>query len=93
MIAAQCNVRYGWDYNGILVPGLLAVAWYSPLKLVTTFVEAMAVDQEGGLHISYLRHEGTDNFADTSIRYAYRPPGDRGVSFLLITEIRHANAQ
>ncbi len=43
LIAARNNVAYGWDYNGILVPGLLTVAWYSPFKLVTTFGEAMIV--------------------------------------------------
>jgi len=34
-------VRYGWDYNGILVPALLAVAWYEPTKLLGTFLEAV----------------------------------------------------
>jgi hypothetical protein len=43
MIAARSNVRYGWDYNGILVPALLSVAWYQPTKLATTIVEALAV--------------------------------------------------
>ena len=42
-MAARDNVRYGWDYNGILVPALLAVAWYQPTKLVTTIVEAVAI--------------------------------------------------
>ncbi len=43
LIAARDNVAYGWDYNGILVPALLAVAWYEPIKLVTTVVEALLV--------------------------------------------------
>jgi gamma-polyglutamate biosynthesis protein CapC len=43
LIAARDNVAYGWDYNGILVPALLAVAWYEPVKLVTTVVEALVV--------------------------------------------------
>ncbi len=43
LLGARNNVRYGWDYNGILVPGLLAVACYEPLKLVTTTVEALLV--------------------------------------------------
>ena len=43
IIAARSNILYGWDYNGILVPGLLAVAWYSPTKLASTLVEAIAV--------------------------------------------------
>lgn len=43
LLGARNNVKYGWDYNGILVPGLLAVACYEPLKLVTTTVEALIV--------------------------------------------------
>ncbi|MBN1609507.1 MAG: poly-gamma-glutamate biosynthesis protein PgsC/CapC [Polyangiaceae bacterium] len=43
VMAARDNVLYGWDYNGILVPALLAVAWYQPTKLVTTIVEAILV--------------------------------------------------
>lgn len=43
LLGARNNVRYGWDYNGILVPALLAVAWYQPTKLATTVVEALIV--------------------------------------------------
>jgi gamma-polyglutamate biosynthesis protein CapC len=43
VMAARDNVLYGWDYNGILVPALLAVAWYQPTKLVTTIAEALLV--------------------------------------------------
>lgn len=43
MLGARGNVQYGWDYNGILVPALLAVAWYEPLKLVGTAVECVAL--------------------------------------------------
>lgn len=43
LIGAQGNVRYGWDYNGILVPALLGVAWYEPTKFASTLVEAVAV--------------------------------------------------
>jgi gamma-polyglutamate biosynthesis protein CapC len=43
MLGARGNVQYGWDYNGILVPALLAVAWYEPLKLLGTGVEAIAI--------------------------------------------------
>jgi hypothetical protein len=43
VMAARDNVLYGWDYNGILVPALLAVAWYQPTKLITTVAEAVLV--------------------------------------------------
>ncbi len=43
ILGARNNVRYGWDYNGILVPALLAVAWYQPSKVLATVVEALVV--------------------------------------------------
>jgi capsule biosynthesis CapC-like protein len=42
-LASAFNKRYGWDYHGILVPALLALAAATPLKLLTTFVEAVVV--------------------------------------------------
>jgi hypothetical protein len=43
VLGARNNVRYGWDYNGILVPALLAVAWYQPTKVLATVIEALVV--------------------------------------------------
>lgn len=40
-LAAQYNLRYGWDYSGILVPSLLALAWFTPLTVVVTLCEAL----------------------------------------------------
>jgi hypothetical protein len=40
-LAAQYNLRYGWDYSGILVPSLLALAWFTPLTVVVTLGEAV----------------------------------------------------
>lgn len=42
-LGARSNVLYGWDFNGILVPALLGVAWYEPKKLISTIVEAIVV--------------------------------------------------
>ena len=39
-IASRLNLYYGWEFNGILVPALLALQWYEPLKILTSFVEA-----------------------------------------------------
>lgn len=39
-IASQMNVRYGWDFSGILIPALIALQWYQPTKILTSFVEA-----------------------------------------------------
>lgn len=43
LLAAQFNLSYGWDFNGILVPALLALLWLTPLKLLATIGEALAV--------------------------------------------------
>ena len=40
-LASHFNVRYGWDFNGIMVPALLAIAVFMPLKVVATFGEAL----------------------------------------------------
>ncbi len=39
-IASQMNLRYGWDFSGILIPALIALQWYQPLKILSSFVEA-----------------------------------------------------
>ncbi|RYZ41144.1 MAG: hypothetical protein EOO71_13155 [Myxococcaceae bacterium] len=40
-LAARFNLKYGWDFNGILVPALLALTWLEPLKLVATLAEVL----------------------------------------------------
>ena len=37
------NVRYGWDFGGLIVPGLLALCWLTPFTVVATLVEAIAI--------------------------------------------------
>jgi len=41
LLAARFNLNYGWDFNGILVPALLALTWLEPAKLVSTLVEVL----------------------------------------------------
>jgi hypothetical protein len=31
-LASRMNLHYGWDFNGILIPSLLALQWYQPVK-------------------------------------------------------------
>jgi len=38
-IASRLNLHYAWEFNGILIPSLLALQWYQPSKLLTTFIE------------------------------------------------------
>lgn len=42
-IASRMNLRYGWEFSGILIPSLLTLLWYSPARIVTTFIEAVVV--------------------------------------------------
>ncbi|SEK44573.1 poly-gamma-glutamate biosynthesis protein PgsC/CapC [Halomonas daqiaonensis] len=38
-IASRMNLHYAWEFNGILIPSLLALQWYQPSKLLLTFAE------------------------------------------------------
>ncbi len=42
-IASRMNLHYGWDFNGILIPALLALQWYQPEKILISFVEALLI--------------------------------------------------
>lgn len=42
-VSSRMNLRYGWDFNGILIPSLLALQWYDPGKILATFVEAIII--------------------------------------------------
>ena len=43
MLASRMNLHYGWDFNGILIPALLALQWYQPEKILTSFAEAFLI--------------------------------------------------
>lgn len=42
-LASRMNLYYGWDFNGILIPSLLALQWYQPVKILATIVESCIV--------------------------------------------------
>lgn len=42
-IASRMNLLYGWDFAGILIPSLLALQWYQPEKILSSFVEAFVI--------------------------------------------------
>lgn len=42
-VASRMNRRYGWDFNGILIPALLALQWYEPTKILISFVESFII--------------------------------------------------
>ncbi len=43
LIASHYNVKYGWDFSGILIPALIALQWYQPTKILTSFGEAILI--------------------------------------------------
>ncbi len=43
LIASHYNVKYGWDFSGILIPSLIALQWYEPTKILTSFGEAIII--------------------------------------------------
>lgn len=43
LISTHMSSRYGWDYGGILIAGLLALQWYEPVQILLTLVEAAII--------------------------------------------------
>ncbi|WP_128891458.1 poly-gamma-glutamate biosynthesis protein PgsC/CapC [Erythrobacter sp. HKB08] len=43
LYASHMNVKYGWDFSGILIPALIALQWYQPTKILTSFAEAIVI--------------------------------------------------
>ncbi len=41
VLSTRFNLRFGWDFGGILVPALMAVAWRVPFKAMITYVEVL----------------------------------------------------
>lgn len=42
-ISSRMNLFYGWEFNGILVPALLALNWHNPSKIASTFAETFII--------------------------------------------------
>lgn len=76
VLASIANVRWGWDFNGILVPALLALVVAEPARLVATVVEALVVYAIGSVAARRIRLEGPRRtvffFAvDFALRFAF----------------------
>ncbi len=41
--SSRFNLKYGWEYNGILIPALLALQWHQPHKILSSFVECAII--------------------------------------------------
>ena len=48
-LASWINLRYAWDFNGILIPALLGLTLHEPLKIVSTVTECMLIYSVGSL--------------------------------------------
>ncbi|RME26236.1 MAG: hypothetical protein D6798_07135, partial [Deltaproteobacteria bacterium] len=42
-LGSLTNLRYGWDFGGIIVPGLLALCWLQPERIAATAGEALVI--------------------------------------------------
>ncbi|WP_241652086.1 poly-gamma-glutamate biosynthesis protein PgsC/CapC [Pseudoalteromonas phenolica] len=54
-IASRANLKYGWEFNGIMLPALLALQLMQPSKLLTSFVETAVILIIGTLLLQYTR--------------------------------------
>ena len=43
LLASWINLRYAWDFNGILIPALLAMTLQEPTKIISTVLECMLI--------------------------------------------------
>ncbi|GMV82808.1 MAG: hypothetical protein AMXMBFR7_39920 [Planctomycetota bacterium] len=43
VLSAQLNLYLGWDFNGVMVPTLLALSWLTPMAFVSTMGEAVVI--------------------------------------------------
>jgi hypothetical protein len=55
ILAASANVLDGWDFNGILVPALLSLVVFEPVKFGATFAEALIIFAVATVAIKYTR--------------------------------------
>lgn len=56
-LAARANIRYGWDFGGILIPALVAISFFEPSKVAISVAEAwvLAMIVQGLLRTPLLR--------------------------------------
>lgn len=42
-LAARANIKFGWDFGGILIPALIAISFFDPTKVVLSLLEALVL--------------------------------------------------
>ena len=48
-LASWINLRYAWDFNGILIPALMGMMLYDPMKIVSSCTECVLIYSFGSL--------------------------------------------
>ena len=54
-IASRANIKYGWEFNGIMLPALLALQLMQPTKLLTSFAETAIILIIGAALLNFTR--------------------------------------
>ncbi|WP_419147477.1 poly-gamma-glutamate biosynthesis protein PgsC/CapC [Pseudoalteromonas 'SMAR'] len=54
-IASRANLKYGWEFNGIMLPALLALQLMQPTKLLTSLIETAIILCFGYLLLTFTR--------------------------------------
>lgn len=43
LVASRANLRFGWDTSGVVIPGLIALAWFAPGRILATIGESLLI--------------------------------------------------
>lgn len=43
LLASRANLRFGWDTSGVLIPGLVSLGFFAPLKVLGTVAESLLI--------------------------------------------------
>ncbi|MDB4766411.1 poly-gamma-glutamate biosynthesis protein PgsC/CapC [bacterium] len=59
-LASWINLRYAWDFNGILIPALMGMMLYDPMKILASCAECVLIFSLGSLLLRapYIREIG-----------------------------------
>lgn len=49
LIASRANLRFGWDTSGVLIPGLICLGFFAPIKVLATALEALLIASSAAL--------------------------------------------
>lgn len=83
ILASRMNLRYGWEFNGILIPALIALQWYEPFRILTSFIEAFVIYGLAGMVLR------TRFFADVTMEGARKVLLFFNISFVYKLALGH----